>query len=171
VVAPFLPDPARTGRPWSWLMRRVVDGILYVLWTVCARAHLLLDFPPSGTGLRWFLRLSRSGTFERLAHALAMADREHVGCDASPTAAVLDAQSARSGGIGMTGVCGYTARQPRWYGPPGYVALSVAVPGPLLRRPCLCRIPCGPCLACYRHARRQRARAKGLCRAAQAVSR
>ena len=39
---------------------------------------------------RWFLRLSRAGVFERLGHALAMADRERVGREASPTAAVPD---------------------------------------------------------------------------------
>jgi putative transposase len=55
------------------------------------------------------LRLSRSGTFERLARALTMADRKRVGRDASPTAAMLDVQSARSGGVGMKGVRGYDA--------------------------------------------------------------
>ena len=96
LVEPFLPSPAKTGRPRSWPMRRVVDAILYVLRTGCAWAHLPRDFPPPGTVHRWFLRLSRRGTFERLAHALIMADRERVGREASPTAAVLDAQSVRS---------------------------------------------------------------------------
>ena len=109
LVAPFLPAHAATGRPWSWPMRRVIDGILYVLRTGCAWTHLPRDFPPPGTVHRWFLRLSRSGTFERLAHALTMADRERAGHDASPTAAVLDAQSARSGGVGVQGIRGYDA--------------------------------------------------------------
>ena len=77
-------------------MRRVVDAILYVLRTGCAWAHLPRDFPPPGTVHRWFLRLSRRGTFERLAHALTM-DRERVGREALPPAAVLGAQSVRSG--------------------------------------------------------------------------
>ena len=64
LVEPFLPSPARTGRPRSWPMRRVVDAILYVLRTGCAWAHLPRDFPPPGTVHRWFLRLSRRGTFE-----------------------------------------------------------------------------------------------------------
>ena len=38
-----------------------------------------------------------------------MADRERVGRKASPTAEVLDAQSARSGGVGVKGVYGYDA--------------------------------------------------------------
>ena len=109
LVEPFLPSPAKTGRPRSWPMRRVVDAILYVLHTGCAWAHLPRDFPPPGTVHRWFLRLSRRGTFERLAHALIMADRERVGREASPTAAVLDAQSVRSGGVGVKGVRGYDA--------------------------------------------------------------
>lgn len=52
---------------------------------------------------RWFLRLARAGVFERLAHALTMADRERTGREASPTAAVIDAQAARSGGTGVSG--------------------------------------------------------------------
>ncbi|MDT8278193.1 IS5 family transposase [Roseomonas mucosa] len=104
LAEPFLPDPAHTGQPRSWPMRLLVDAVLYVLRKGCAWAHLPRDFPPPGTTHRWFLRLSRSGIFERLAHALIMADRE-----ASPTAAVLDAQSARSGGVGVKGVCGYDA--------------------------------------------------------------
>jgi transposase len=51
--------------------------------------------------------LARSGVFERLAHALSMADRERAGRDASPTAAVVDAQAARSGGVGVAGWRGF----------------------------------------------------------------
>ncbi len=72
-------------------------------------AHLPRDFPPWQTTLRWFLRLARSGAFERMAHALTIADRERAGRGASPTAAVVDAQSARSGGVGVAGRRGYNA--------------------------------------------------------------
>jgi putative transposase len=85
-----------------------MDAILYVLRTGCAWAHLR-DFPPPGTVHRWFLRLARSGIFKRLAHAVAMADRERVSREASPTAAVLDEQSARSGGVGVAGARGCDA--------------------------------------------------------------
>jgi transposase len=73
VVAPLLPDPANTGRPWRCPLRYIVDGILYVLRTGCARRHLPLEFPPWNSVHRWFLRLSASGVVERLAHALTMA--------------------------------------------------------------------------------------------------
>jgi transposase len=107
LVAPFLPVSAETGRPRRWPLRRILDAILYVLRTGGAWRHLPREFPPWPTVHRWFLRLSRTGAFERLAHALAMADRERAGRGASPTAAVLDAQAARSGGTGVAGRRGY----------------------------------------------------------------
>ncbi|WP_132255330.1 IS5 family transposase [Methylobacterium segetis] len=107
IGAPLLPTPASTGRPWRWPLRSILDGILYVLRTGCAWRHLPLDFPPWSTVHRWFLRLSQEGLFERLAHALTIADRERVGREASPTGAILDAQAARSGGVGVAGERGY----------------------------------------------------------------
>lgn len=107
VVAPFLPSPAQTGRPRRWPLRAIVDAILYGLRTGGAWRHLPREFPPWSMVHRWFLALSRSGAFERLAHALTMADRERAGREASPTAAVLDAQAARSGGVGVAGQRGF----------------------------------------------------------------
>ncbi len=107
LVAPILPAPRTKGRPWRWPLRLVVDAILYVLRTGTAWRHLPREFPPWSTVHRWFLHLSRAGTFERLAHALAIADRERAGREASPSAAVIDAQAARSGGVGVKGKRGY----------------------------------------------------------------
>ena len=107
VVGSLLPAPAATGRPWRWPMRSVLDAILYALRSGCAWRHLSREFPPWSTVHRWFLRLSGSGVFERLAHALTMNDRERAGREASPTGAVMDAQAARPGGVGVNGKRGY----------------------------------------------------------------
>ena len=107
LVSPSLPAPASTGRPRRWPMRAIPDAILYVLRTGCAWRHLPHEFPPWPTVHRWFLRLSWSGVFERLAHALTMRDRARVGREASPTGAIVDAQAARSGGVGVAGARGY----------------------------------------------------------------
>jgi len=107
LVAPLLPSPASTGRPWRWPLRAILDGMLYVLRTGCAWRHLPLDFPPWSSVHRWFLRLSCGGVIERLAHALTMADRERAGREASPSGCVLDAQAARTGGVGVEGKRGY----------------------------------------------------------------
>jgi putative transposase len=109
VAQVFLPGPAGGGRPRRWSMHALLDGVLYVLWTGCAWRHRPLDFPPWQTTLRWFLRLARSGAFERMAHALTLADRERAGRDASPTTAAVDAQAVRSGGTGVAGRRGYDA--------------------------------------------------------------
>jgi transposase len=87
----------------------LLDGALYVLRPGCAWQHLPHDSSPWQTVLRWFLRLARGGAFERLAHALTMADRERVGRGASQSAAVVDARAVRSGGVGVAGRRGYDA--------------------------------------------------------------
>jgi transposase len=163
LAEPLLPPPAPRGRPRRWPMRFLLDAILYVLRTGCAWRHLPRDFPPWQTVLRWFLRLARSGAFERMAHALAVADCKRAGRGASPTAAVVDAQAARSGGVGVAGRRGYDAakrvigrkrhalvdtdgrlllgavspadlaRQPRWYRPAEDLAPSLALRRAVLR--------------------------------------
>lgn len=149
-------------------MHSVFDGILHVLRTGCAWRHLPHAFPPWSTVHRWFLRLSQAGVFERLAHTLTMADRERGGREASPSGCILDAQAARSGGVGVQGKRGYDPAR-RVVGrkrhaltdtdgrllvaavspanlhdshggvPVTRLAQPVAVPGALLRRPCLPR--------------------------------
>lgn len=107
VAAPFMPQPAKAGRPWAWPMRLVFDGVLYVLRTGCAWAHLPHEFPPPGTVHRWFMRLSRSGAFDKMMQILAALDRACAGRGPLPTAAVTDAQAARSGTVGVAGPRGY----------------------------------------------------------------
>ena len=107
LVVPVLPLPACKGRSWRWPMRLLVDAILYVLRTGVAWRHLPRDFPPWASVHGWFVRLAQAGTFERLCHRLARADRERAGREASPTAAIVDAQAARSGGVGVAGKRGF----------------------------------------------------------------
>ena len=107
LVAPVLPSQARRGRPRLWPLRLVVDAILYVLRTGTVWRHLPREFPPWPSVHRWFLRLAHAGAFERLCHRLTMADRERVGREASPTACIVDAQAARSGGVGVDGQRGF----------------------------------------------------------------
>ena len=45
---------------------------------------------------RWFSLWRDAGLFETINHLLVMADRERVGREASPTAAVLDSQSVKT---------------------------------------------------------------------------
>ena len=110
VARSAVPAAASLLRTTTTLADAVVfDSILYVLRTGCAWRHLPRDFPPWATTLRCFLRLARTGTFERIAHALVMADRGRRGRQASPMATVVDAHAVRSGDAGVAGVPRYDA--------------------------------------------------------------
>ena len=54
------------------------------------------DLPPRTTVYRWFALWRDTGLFERINHLLVMADRERVGRDPSPSAAVIDSQSVKT---------------------------------------------------------------------------
>src|SRR6476469_4893407 len=96
VIAPHLPKPCATGRPREWPMREIINGIFYVMRAGCPWRLVPRDLPPWGTIYRWFAVWRDDGSFERINHALVMADRERVGRDASPTAAIIDSQSAKT---------------------------------------------------------------------------
>ena len=89
VIAPHLPKPSATGRPREWPMREIVNGIFYVTRAGCPWRLLPNDLPPWGTIYRWFAAWRDDGRFERINHALVMADRERVGREASPSAAII----------------------------------------------------------------------------------
>jgi transposase len=96
VLAPFLPPPSRHGRHRKWDMREIVNAIFYALRAGCAWSLLPKCFAPWPTVYRWFARFRDDGTWEAINHHLVMLDRERVGREASPTAAVIDSQSVKT---------------------------------------------------------------------------
>jgi putative transposase len=75
IVAPLLPMPARTGRPWRWSIREVMNAIFYVLRSGCPWRMVPDCFPPATTVYRWFVRLREDSVFEAMNHHLLMRDR------------------------------------------------------------------------------------------------
>lgn len=96
LIADIVPAARTTGRPREWPMREIMNAIFYVLRGGIAWRLLPKDFPPWQTVYRWFARLRDETVFERMNHALVMADRQRVGREASPSAAIIDSQSVKT---------------------------------------------------------------------------
>jgi len=102
VIEPHLPPAKLTGRPRAWPLREIVNGIFYVMRSGCAWRQMPTDLPPWSTVYRWFAAWRDACVFERINHILVMADRERVGREASPSAAVIDSQSVKEGVLAAT---------------------------------------------------------------------
>ena len=96
LIEPLMPKPLARGRPREWPLREVMNAIFYVLRGGVAWRLLPTDLPPRTTVYRWFSAWRDIGLFEAMNPLLVMADRERVGREASPSAAVLDSQSVKT---------------------------------------------------------------------------
>jgi len=83
-------------------MREVVNATFYMLRAGCPWRLLPREFPPRSTVQRYFYAWRDAGTWQSINHLLVMATREADGRDASPSAGIVDSQSAKtteSGGV------------------------------------------------------------------------
>ena len=96
LIAAWMPPQSAQGRPMASSWREIVNAIFYTLRSGCPWRFLPEGFPPWQTVYRWFAAFRDSGLFERINHGLVMADRERVGRQASPSAAILDSQSVKT---------------------------------------------------------------------------
>ena len=95
IVAPMIPPARPGGRKRSVNVREVLNGIFYVLWTGCQWQALPKDLPPKSTVHDYLELWNWDGTLERIHHALYVAVREQEGREASPTAAIINSQTAK----------------------------------------------------------------------------
>ncbi len=96
LVEPMIPPAKHGGRHREVNVREVVNAIFYVLSTGCQWQALPKDLPPKSTAHNYFMLWDWDGTLARIHHTLYVAVREKEGREASPSAAVIDSQSAKA---------------------------------------------------------------------------
>lgn len=96
VIKPLMPRPEPRGWPPVWTTREILNAIFYALRGGIAWRLIPKDLPPRSTTFGYFSRWRYTGLFSRINHHLVMADRERVGREASPSAAVLDSQTVKT---------------------------------------------------------------------------
>ncbi len=98
LLAPLIPPAKPGGRPRTTDMRRLLDGLFYVVRTGCQWRHLPPPpaFPPWPTVYGYFRAFLAAGVWESMRHHLVVMLREAQGREASPTAAIIDTQSVKT---------------------------------------------------------------------------
>ena len=100
LIEAMIPPAKRGGRRREVDIREVINGVFYVLSTGCQWKALPKDLPPSSTVYDYFDLWEWDGTLERIHHALYVQERERQGREASPSAAIIDSQTAKGASKG-----------------------------------------------------------------------
>ena len=114
LVARLIRPAKRGGRPRKVDVREVLNAIFYVLSTGCQWAAIPSDLPPRSTVWDYLDLWEWDGTIARIHDVLYVETRERAGREASPTMAILDAQSAKGalkGGLRSTARATMPARR------------------------------------------------------------
>jgi putative transposase len=96
IVAPFMPERSRLGRPREVELRSVVNAILYILATGCQWRALPKEFPARSTVQGYFYRWRDDGTWHWINAALVKLVRQMVGRNVTPSAGIIDSQSVKT---------------------------------------------------------------------------
>ena len=84
------------GRPRKYELRRIVDGMLYVVKTGCQWRQMPVNFPPWQSVYQQFRAWRDGGVWECATKALREEGRQAKGRNAKPTVAIIDSQSAKT---------------------------------------------------------------------------
>ncbi len=97
ILNKIFPQQKGPGRPRTVDLRRVIDGIFYILHSGCQYRMLPCNFPPWETVYYYFAKWQKDGTWIRIHDVLREAVREKERPTERRTAAV-DSQSTDSSG-------------------------------------------------------------------------
>ena len=108
LISSLLPAAKPGGRPRTVDMREVLNAIFYVLCAGCAWRMLPHDLPPWQTVYYYFRKCCKEGVWPQINDQFREWVRLSEGREANPSAAVVDSQSAKTGGLLATDI-GYDA--------------------------------------------------------------
>ena len=113
LIVRWMPARRHLGRPREVSLREVVQAIFYLLSTGCQWRALPKEFPPYSTVQSYFYTWRDTGRWQKIVRPLVRQARRKLGRKQTPTAAVIDSQSAPTAHAG--GPRGYDAGK-RVYG-------------------------------------------------------
>jgi transposase len=96
VVAPFLLDASKVGRPCTHSTRTLWEAVQYIGATGCQWRALPRDFPPFTTVQHHFYRWRDRGLIGLVNDALVLPNRLIEGRAEAPTAGIIDSQSVKT---------------------------------------------------------------------------
>jgi putative transposase len=120
LLEPLIPPAKPGGRPRTTDMRKLLDGLFYLVRRGCQWRHLPPPpaFPPWRTVYGYMRAFLRDGVWESIRHHFVVMLREGAGREASPTAAIIEALSGW--------------RRGRWQGGRGQYRSYLAVETPTI---------------------------------------
>lgn len=93
-LEPLLPPAKRRGRPRKRGLRVIVEAILYMAWSGVQWRALPAQFPPFTTVQSYFYAWRDNGLLHRIVRTLVRQTRRALGLAPTPSAGVIDSQSA-----------------------------------------------------------------------------
>ena len=96
LLEPLLPTAKPGGRPRSVNLRRILNGVFYLLRTGCAWRYVPREYGPWSTVFHYFRSWRRAGVWERIHRVLRERVRQADGREPTPSAAIIDSQSVKT---------------------------------------------------------------------------
>ena len=96
VIENRIPATKSGGRPPRYKRREIVNGIMYVLRSVCAWRMMPHDLPTWRITYHYFRAWRLDGTWERIHDKLRGDLRKASGRERMPSAGIIDSQSVKT---------------------------------------------------------------------------